>query len=87
MRTTGTAVRGVEVFDPAVMAFMRQWNAPAAAAVAVAVAKDGKLLMTHGHGWADYDAKVLTQPDSMFRVASTSKVLTSIAILELPASH
>ncbi len=45
--TSGTAVLGVEVFDQAVMAFMRQWNVPGAA---VAVAKDGKLLLARGYG-------------------------------------
>jgi CubicO group peptidase (beta-lactamase class C family) len=78
--TSGTAVPGVEAFDQAVMTFMRQWNVPGAA---VAVAKDGKLLMARGYGYSDFDAKTVTQPDSMFRIASISKVLTSIAILEL----
>jgi len=78
--TTGTAVPGVDAFDQAVMAFMRQWNVPGAV---VAVAKDGKLLMARGYGYSDFDAKVVTQPDSMFRVASISKVLTSLAVLKL----
>jgi N-acyl-D-amino-acid deacylase len=78
--TSGTAVPGVEAFDQAVMAFMRQWNVPG---VTVAVAKDGKLLMARGYGYSDFEAKVVTPPDAMFRVASLSKVLTSLAILEL----
>jgi CubicO group peptidase (beta-lactamase class C family) len=78
--TSGTAVPGVEAFDQPVMAFMRQWNVPGAV---VAVAKDGKLLMARGYGYSDFDTKAVTLPDSMFRIASVSKVLTALAVLRL----
>jgi CubicO group peptidase (beta-lactamase class C family) len=78
--TSGADVPGVQPFDESVMAVMRKWNVPG---VTIAVAKEGKLLLARGYGYADFEAKQPTQPDSMFRIASISKVLTSLAILRL----
>jgi CubicO group peptidase (beta-lactamase class C family) len=50
---------------------------------ALAVAKDGKLVYARGFGWADRDAKAPVQPDSLFRIASISKPITAVAILQL----
>jgi CubicO group peptidase (beta-lactamase class C family) len=77
---SGPNVPGAEPFDQGVTALMRKWNIPGAA---IAVAKDGKLILARGYGYADFEGKQPTQPDSMFRVASVSKVLTSLAILRL----
>jgi N-acyl-D-amino-acid deacylase len=59
---------------------LKKWNIPGAA---IAVVKDGKLILARGYGYADFEAKQLMQPDSMFRIGSISKVLTSMAILHL----
>jgi len=78
--TTGLAVSGIEPFDTKVSALLKKWNVPGAA---VAVAKNGQLVMARGYGYADFEAKELVQPDSMFRIGSTTKILTSMAILHL----
>lgn len=47
------------------------------------VAKNGKILLRRGYGWANREKGILCQPDSTFRIASISKPLTAIAILSL----
>ncbi len=76
----GPAIAGAEPFDRGVSALLKKWNIPGAA---IAVAKDGKLILARGYGYADFEAKQLMQPDAMFRIGSNSKVLTSMAILHL----
>jgi CubicO group peptidase (beta-lactamase class C family) len=77
---TGPDVPGVQAFDDAVSALLRKWNVPGAA---IAVAKDGKLILARGYGCADFEGKQQAEPDSMFRIGSVSKVLTSMATLHL----
>jgi len=77
---TGQAVPGADAFDRGVSALLKKWNIPGAA---IAVAKNGTLILARGYGYADYENKQLMQPDSMFRIGSISKVLTSMAILHL----
>lgn len=77
---TGPTVAGIEAYDKAVSALLKKYNIPGAA---VAVAKNGKLILARGYGYADYENKQLMQPDSMFRIGSSSKVMTSMAILHL----
>jgi N-acyl-D-amino-acid deacylase len=50
---------------------------------ALAVARNGRLLYARGFGYADLEKKEPVQPDSLFRIASVSKPLTSAAILQL----
>jgi N-acyl-D-amino-acid deacylase len=77
---SGPDVPGVAPFDQGITEFMRKWNVPGAA---IAVAKDGKLLLARGYGYADFESRQAAQPDSMFRIGSASKVLTALAILRL----
>jgi len=66
--------------DRAVRALLKTWNVPGAA---VAVARDGKLILARGYGYADFEARQPVQPTSRFRIGSTSKVLTAMAVLHL----
>jgi CubicO group peptidase (beta-lactamase class C family) len=50
---------------------------------AVAVTKNGRLVLARGYGFADSGRLQLVQPDSRFRLASLSKQITSAAILLL----
>jgi CubicO group peptidase (beta-lactamase class C family) len=77
---SGPDVAGVQPFDAGVSALLKRWNIPGAA---IAVAKNGKLILARGYGYSDFEDKQLMQPDFMFRIGSNSKVLTSIAILHL----
>lgn len=77
---TGTAVPGMASFDRIVPALMSKWGVPGAA---VAVVRDGRLVLARGYGYADVDAERAVQPDALFRVASVSKPITAAAVLTL----
>lgn len=49
---------------------------------ALAITKDGRLVFARGYTWAEAGTQV-TQPTSLFRTASMTKVLTSMAIHEM----
>jgi CubicO group peptidase (beta-lactamase class C family) len=49
---------------------------------ALAITKDGRLVFARGYTWGEAGTQV-TQPTSVFRIASLTKVLTSMAIHEM----
>ncbi|MEZ5967063.1 MAG: serine hydrolase [Planctomycetota bacterium] len=74
--TTGTAVLGLSAFDTWVQNLMQSTNTRAAQ---LAVVKGGRLMLGRGYTWAE-PGYPTTQPTSLFRIASMSKPLTSIAL-------
>jgi CubicO group peptidase (beta-lactamase class C family) len=74
--TTGTTVPALAAFDSYVRAMMQADNIRAAS---LAVVKDGRLMLARGYTWAEPGFPV-TQPTSLFRIASAAKSLTSIGI-------
>jgi len=54
--------------------------------LAVAIVKDEKLIFAKGYGYADTEAKISASPEQLFRIASVSKLITSIAIMKLVES-
>lgn len=77
---TGTALPGLAVFDKAVLSLLEKWKIPGAS---LAVAKDGRLVMARGYGYADVNRMRPVTPDLRFRLASLSKSLTAAAIMKL----
>lgn len=71
---------GVAAYGEAITALMRRRSIPGAS---VAVAKNGKLVLARGYGYADQNTGAPAQPDSIYRIASISKTFTSAAILHL----
>jgi len=59
---------------------MAKWKLPGGA---VAVAKDGRLVLARGYGLADVERGEPVEPDSLFRIASVSKPITAAAVLVL----
>jgi CubicO group peptidase (beta-lactamase class C family) len=49
----------------------------------VLVARDGKIVMVEAVGWADKDRKVMMTTDSIHPIASSTKLITTIAALRL----
>ena len=49
----------------------------------VAVARDGKLAYLQATGFEDHDKKISMRPDSIFRIGSMSKQITSVATMML----
>jgi N-acyl-D-amino-acid deacylase len=70
----------LSAFDQSIIALMARYDLPGAT---VAVAREGKLVIARAYGVADREHHIPTQPDSLFRIASISKTLTSTAILVL----
>ncbi|HYW80254.1 MAG TPA: serine hydrolase domain-containing protein [Thermoguttaceae bacterium] len=77
---TGRAVRELASFDRVVCRLMQDHDIPGGA---VAVAKDGRLLLSRGYGWADVERREPVEPEALFRIASVSKPITALALLVL----
>src|SRR2546423_2868838 len=67
-------------FDQLMTSFLQQHQLPGGA---LAVAKDGKIVYARGFGYADREKKEVVQPAALFRVASLSKPITAVAVLQL----
>lgn len=71
------------VFDDVeveVKAYMRLARCQAAA---VAVSRDGRLLLSRGYGWRDRDKRQPTLADALFRLGSVTKPITAAVVKEL----
>jgi len=77
---TGEACADLAPFDALMLSFMAEREVPGAA---LAVVKDGKLILARGYGWADREAKKPVEPASLFRIASLSKPITAVAVMRL----
>lgn len=77
---TGTAVPELASFDQVLTALMGRWGIPGGA---IAVVKDGRLVLARGYGYSDAQAKEPVAPDALFRIASVSKPITAVAALRL----
>src|SRR5262249_24148822 len=53
------------------------------AGVVALVLQDGKPVYNAAMGWADKEAGIRMQPDTLFRIASQSKAITSVLALSL----
>jgi CubicO group peptidase (beta-lactamase class C family) len=60
--------------------FLEHWGIPGAA---VAITKDGKLFYNKGFGYSDQAMTKKAKPGDLYRIASVSKTITSIAIMKL----
>ncbi len=80
IQVTGLDVPGMESYDRLVRQFMAKWRLPGGA---VAVLKDGRLVLARGYGLADVAGKRPVEPGSLFRLASISKPITAVALLRL----
>jgi CubicO group peptidase (beta-lactamase class C family) len=77
---TGIAVPELAAFDTALSAILKKYEIPGAA---VLIAKDGRPVYSRGFDVADVETGETVQPDSLFRVASVSKPLTTVGVLKL----
>ncbi len=80
IRITGQPTPRLASFDELVTSLLHKYDIPGAA---LAVVKDGRLVLAHGYGLADTEQQQPVQPDALFRIASLSKPFTSAAILTL----
>jgi CubicO group peptidase (beta-lactamase class C family) len=77
---TGQNVPELAAFDTAMTTLMKNYQVPGGQ---LAISYYGKLVYNRGFGYADTASKALVQPDNIFRLASVSKPITSVAIMKL----
>src|SRR6516165_10308365 len=77
---TGQAGPGLEPFDTGMRTIIDRHGL---AGAALAIAKDGRLVLAKGYGWADLVRGEQVQPDTLFGLASLSKSITAVATLKL----
>ncbi len=78
--STGEVVPELKSFDDMMHDFLSEHRVPGAS---VAVTDHGRLVFARGYGYADLKSRQKVTYDSLFRIASISKPITAIAILQL----
>jgi CubicO group peptidase (beta-lactamase class C family) len=74
------SISSTGAYDSAITSLMKSYQVPGGA---VAVINDGKLVLARGYGLSDTGNTEIAHPDSLFRIASLSKQITSAVILTL----
>lgn len=77
---TGEAPPGLKPFDELMTSFVQQHRVPGAA---MAVTRNSQLVYARGFGFADVEAERIVQPNSLFRIASISKPVTAVGVMQL----
>lgn len=77
---TGLPATGMTAADNLVESFMYNYGIPG---LTFAMSKNGKMVYLRSFGYSDLAESVPTQPYNLFRIASLSKQITSIAIMKL----
>jgi len=77
---SGKTAPSMTGFDRIITDLMGKWGIPGGA---VALAKNGRLVLAQGYGLADVERQEPVRPDSLFRIASVSKPITAVAIFKL----
>ncbi|MEX0867401.1 MAG: serine hydrolase domain-containing protein, partial [Pirellulales bacterium] len=77
---TGLADASLEPLDRMLRSFVREQQVPGAA---LAVSRHGKLVYARGFGYANVEQQTPVAPDALFRIASVSKPVTAVAVLQL----
>jgi len=67
-------------YDSVITSLMKKYQVPGGA---VAVIDNGKLVLARGYGLSDTGNTLIAHPDSLFRIASLSKQITSAVVLSL----
>ncbi|MDB5334790.1 MAG: D-aminoacylase [Planctomycetaceae bacterium] len=77
---TGATAPQLEPLDKLLTSFVGDHKIPGAA---LAVSRKGKLVYARGCGFADVSKQEVVEPASLFRIASLSKPITAVAVLQL----
>jgi CubicO group peptidase (beta-lactamase class C family) len=81
--TRSVAQQQFEPIRQEIRAGMLRRNVPS---LAVAVAKDGKIVWEEGFGWADREHRIAADENTMYSLASISKPLTATGLMTLVAA-
>lgn len=77
---TGISTPDFNASDTYLKNFMTKWSVTGAS---MTISKDGKLKYLRSFGFSNVEDNILTQPHTLFRIASISKSITSIGIMKL----
>jgi CubicO group peptidase (beta-lactamase class C family) len=77
---TGIPVPQMAASDNLIKNFLTAYSIPGAT---IAIAKDGRIVYMRAFGFSDIAHTIPTQPYNLFRIASLSKQITSIAIMKM----
>ena len=77
---SGTSVPSLVAFDNQMRNLMTTNNIPSGA---IAVSWQGRLVLARGYSWNPGSADIVTQPTSLFRIASVSKPITATLVNRL----
>lgn len=64
-------------FDEFVQSAMKSWNVPG---LAIAMVKDGKVVLAKGYGLRNIQANLPVTPDTIFAIGSSTKAFTTMAM-------
>lgn len=78
--STGGEVPDLQIFDAWMRYFLLINRVPGGQ---LAIARGNTLIYSRGFGYADRDQEIAVEPASLFRIASVSKPITAVAILQL----
>jgi CubicO group peptidase (beta-lactamase class C family) len=76
----GKSGAGLEHFDSMMLDTLKRESVPGGA---LAIVKDGRLVLAKGYGWANVEAKEPVRPAMLFGVASISKSVTAVTALKM----
>lgn len=77
---SGTEDKRFANYDRSMQAFMKKHGVPGAS---IAVTDRGRVVFARGYGYADIAKRKQVDAQSLFRIASISKPITAVAILQL----
>ena len=77
---TGVYVPELTIFDTRMQELLEDYQIPGGQ---FAITYEGRLVYDRGFGFADTATQKLVQPNSIFRIASVSKSITSVAAMYL----
>jgi len=74
---TASGIRVFEAWTESQMAYSGQPG------LSIAVVKDQEIIWSRGFGYADVENKILASPETIYRIASITKLFTSTAVMQL----
>ena len=77
---TGPVLPGLSAYDDVMLSLLKKWDVPGASLV---VAHGDRLVLARGYGFANRERAAPVEPTSLFRLASLSKTITAVAVLQL----
>jgi CubicO group peptidase (beta-lactamase class C family) len=77
---SGREYPGLEPFDQLMISLLNRWRIPGGA---LAVSRNKHVLLSRGYGYADLERGMPVVPENLFRMASLTKPITSVAIMKL----